>query len=127
MRITELEGRANKVDNDKAQAKVAQFKSLLIELEKKVAGPNCCCQSRGSGLNTTVGTDDDFSKSLKKQRIISLVEKQVIVPLLYYGIRNDCFFWLTARSCFGAMLKNMGLLGIRITHGYGDGILVGTR
>jgi hypothetical protein len=49
MRFTELEeGGANKVNNDKAQAKVAQFKSLLIELEKKVAGPNCCCnQSRG--------------------------------------------------------------------------------
>jgi hypothetical protein len=52
-----------------------QFKSLLIELER-VAGCVSAINLRGSELNTIVGTDDNFSKSLKKQSaIISLVEK----------------------------------------------------
>jgi hypothetical protein len=50
-----------------------------------------------------------------------------IVPYIIIKLqRRRCLFWLTARSCFGAMLKNMGLLG-RITHGYGDRNICGTR
>ena len=136
MRLTELEGRSNKVDNDKAQAKVAQFKSLLIELEKKelpdtiVAAINLEVQE----LNTIVGTDDDFSKSLKKKQsaIISLVEKQFkIVPLHYYRTRWTALgmsvFGIPLGVVFGAMLKNMGFIGIGLPMGMGIGMLVGTR
>lgn len=136
MRLTELEGRANKVDNDKAQAKVVQFKSLLIELEKKelpdtiVAAINQEVQE----LNAVVGTDDDFSKLLKKKQsaIISLVEKQVkIVPQHYYRTMwmalGMSVFGLPLGVALGAILSNMGLLGIGLPIGMGIGILVGTR
>lgn len=136
MRITELEGRANRVDNDKAQAKVAQFKSLILELEKKqlpdtiVAAINLEVQE----LNTTVGTDDDFSKLLKKKQsaIITLVEKKLkIVPQYYY--RNlwktlgMSVFGLPLGVALGTLMGNMGLLGIGLTTGMGIGILVGTK
>jgi ABC-type phosphate transport system permease subunit len=136
MRITELEGRGNRGDNDKAQVKVAQFKSLIIALEKKelpdtiVAAINLEVQE----LNTTVGTDDDFSRSLKKKQstIISLVEKQVkIVPQHYYRtmwmVLGMSVFGLPLGVAFGAILNNMGLLGLGLPIGMGIGILVGTR
>lgn len=136
MILKELIQRQGIQENAKLKAAYSQFENLLIELRaKEMSDPiNSFINTQIDGLNSI----SDSGKALKKQvckkqaAIITHLEKELkVVPKNHYRntwmVLGLATFGLPLGVVFGAIMENMGLLGLGLPLGMVIGMAMGAK
>jgi hypothetical protein len=133
MKIHELNHRSDN-ENFKLNEVYAQFRKLLIELEKRELPDEIVVSINKDideiNLNTDVGTELRKKIKQRMQRIIKLLEKNLkIVPRNYYRnmwmMVGMAVFGIPMGVVLGSSLGNMGYIGIGLPIGLAFGLGVG--
>jgi hypothetical protein len=135
MPLTLLIPRSSFEENPKIAKSAHNLDTLLMAIDQKSIPESLDQQINEiiAGLNNFSGPDPQLLKTLKtgQAAILKLLEKELkIVPKSYYQtlwlVLGMSAFGMPLGVAFGAIMGNMGLLGIGLPIGMSIGIAVGT-
>ena len=135
MAIKQLIARENVSENSKTAVLYSKLEALLTALSQKQIPDDveALVNQEIEALNVSKATGKTLAKQIKIQqnKIIKIVEKAVkIVPKNYYRslwlVLGMSVFGVPLGVAFGAIIGNMGLLGVGLPIGMGIGVLVGS-
>jgi hypothetical protein len=136
MEIKELKKRLSIAENKKLMSVFTQFNELLKELKtKELSDPLIMSiNTKIDDINLISDSEKELRKQIRKSQssILQLLEKELkLVTKNHY--RNTWLalgmatFGIPIGVIFGAILGNMGLMGIGLPIGMAIGIAVGTK
>ena len=136
MEIKELKKRSSIAENKKLMSAVAQFNELLKQLKtRELSDPLILAiNTHIDQINAISGSEKEWEKQIRNSQssILQLLEKELkLVTKNHY--RNTWLalgmatFGIPIGVAFGAILKNMGFLGIGLPIGMAIGIAVGSK
>ena len=136
MILKELKERNDIADNKKLNTAYIKFEKLLVELDTRALPDeiNSFINTQVDALNLISDSGKEFKKQLCKKRaaIVKRVEKDLkIVPKNHYRntwmILGMSIYGIPLGVVFGAIIGNMGLLGIGLPIGMVIGMAIGSK